>query len=393
VDKIVDNLVEEMGMKIKMKRLDTAHWLIDSQSPQLAEHPAVQEAAACLRRGETVAFPTETVYGLGANAYHSDAVRKIFAAKGRPSDNPLIVHIWHPESLEELVTVVPEAARLLMETFWPGPLTLILPSSGRVAPEVTGGLETVAVRMPSHPVAQALLKACGFPLAAPSANRSGRPSPTTAGHVLEDLKGRIAGVLDGGPVPIGTESTVVDVSKGRPVILRPGSITREELERVLGTAIPAAGLEEKQGSAPGREDSLVPRAPGMKYTHYAPKGQLWLVKGSLAEVRRRIVEEARARGCSGLRVGILTTEEGEAYYRQALAGLPVLVLPCGRRSRLETVARFLYACLRQFDAADIQVIYAESFASEGIGAAIMNRLEKASGGRFISAQGSYQSKA
>lgn len=375
-----------MGMEM-MKKRDTAHWLVDPQSPHLAEHPAIQEAAACLRRGETVAFPTETVYGLGADACQADAVRKIFAAKGRPSDNPLIVHIWHPSSLEDLVTAVPDAARLLMERFWPGPLTLVLPSSGRVAPEVTGGLATVAVRLPSHPVAQALLRACGFPLAAPSANRSGRPSPTTAGHVLEDLDGRIAGVLDGGPVPIGTESTVVDMSKDRPVILRPGSITREELERVLGTAIPVAGFEEKQGPAvSGRENPLVPRAPGMKYTHYAPQGQLWLVKGPLAGMRRRIVEEVRARQCSGLRVGILTTEEGEAYYRQELDGLPVLILPCGSRSRPETVARSLYACLRQFDAAKIQIIYAESFASEGIGTAIMNRLEKAGGGRVLSVQ-------
>ncbi len=383
----MDNVVEEMGMNMT-KSLDTIHWKIDTQQPNLAEHPAIREAAEVLRRGETVAFPTETVYGLGANAFQSEAVRKIFMAKGRPSDNPLIVHIWHPEWLGELVTDIPDAARRLMDRLWPGPLTLILPSSGRVAPEVTGGLETVAVRMPSHPVAQALLQACGFPLAAPSANRSGRPSPTTAEHVLEDLDGRIAGVLDSGPVPIGTESTVADVSGDRPAILRPGSITREVLERMLQTQVWAAGAGESQQTRHGvaRDavpDGAVPRAPGMKYTHYAPKGELWLVKGSLDAMRRRIVAEVRARGCSALRVGILTTEEGAPYYRQELAGLPVQILACGRRSQPETVARSLYACLRQFDAAGIQIIYAESVAPEGIGAAIMNRLEKASGGRII----------
>lgn len=408
----MENHVEEMGMN--MTAYETQRWIIDPGAAQLADHPAVRAAAERLRRGEVVAFPTETVYGLGANCFSSAAVRQIFAAKGRPSDNPLIVHIADEAWLRDVAQDVPETARRLMAAFWPGPLTLIFPSNGRVAPEVTGGLSTVAVRMPGHPVALALLAACGFPLAAPSANRSGRPSPTRAEHVLDDLAGRIAGVLDGGPVPIGTESTVVDVCRPRPVILRPGAITREELEEVLQqpvlTAWPeridkdggdgdrivesavgdAADTDVSAARELGFEEELgdvedVPRSPGMKYTHYAPRGELWLVCGTPEAVRRRIVAEAMARLRQGRRIGILTTEESAEAYRRELDRGPVTILPCGRRSDLASVARELYGCLRRFDDQGVEVIFAESVPTGGIGAAVMNRLEKASGGRKLMA--------
>lgn len=398
----MDNVVEEMGMNMgQTTGMDTKRWVVDPNQPPAVLRQAVQEAAQLLQQGEVVAFPTETVYGLGANCFSSEAVRKIFAAKGRPSDNPLIVHIADEAWLEDLVSDVPEAARRLMAAFWPGPLTLILPSNGRVAPEVTGGLSTVAVRMPDHPVAQALIAACGFPLAAPSANRSGRPSPTQAEHVLDDLAGRIAGVVDGGPVSIGTESTVVDVCGSNPAILRPGGITREELEAVLqqpvetvkadaALAIEPTAVAGRDTTAAGdgpadSEASYVPRSPGMKYTHYAPRGEMWLVCGTPEAMRQRIVQEATARLREGKRVGILTTEEGIGAYRQQLAGQPVILLACGRRREPASVARELYGCLRQFDAAGAGVIYAEAIPEEGIGAAVMNRLVKASGGRLLQA--------
>ncbi len=416
VDKIVDNVVEEMGMTMTKSdktghatRLETKRWVVDDRVPRLVDHPAVQEAARRLREGEVVAFPTETVYGLGANCFSPAAVQRIFAAKGRPSDNPLIVHIADEAWLNDLVRVVPETARRLMTAFWPGPLTLIFPSNGRVAPEVTAGLSTVAVRMPDHPVALALLMACGVPLAAPSANRSGRPSPTRAEHVLDDLDGRIAGVLDGGPVPIGTESTVVDVSGSRPVVLRPGAISRQALEEVLqqpvlvashSTETKEAAVENRSGpegpqppdAAPVESESVrgaggyasdVPRSPGMKYTHYAPRGQLWLVDGSPQAMCERIVREALEQLARGKRVGILTTEEHAARYQQALSGRPVVILPCGRRRDLATVARELYGCLRRFDDEAVEVIFAEAVPPVGIGEAVMNRLEKASGGRRL----------
>lgn len=233
----------------------------------------LQAAAACLRQGKTVAFPTETVYGLGADARSTEAVDAVFAAKGRPSDNPLIVHIAHRDQLHELVTEVNETAEALMSAFWPGPLTLVLPvRPGAVSPRVTAGLDTVAVRMPDHPVALPLIAAAACPVAAPSANRSGRPSPTLAAHVREDLDGRIGGIVDGGPTGVGVESTVVQASDdGTVTILRPGGITAEQLFAVAArVATDPALLAE--GSA-GDSTSPAPRSPGMKYTHYAPAGR------------------------------------------------------------------------------------------------------------------------
>lgn len=340
----------------------------------------IRRAAEVLRRGGTVAFPTETVYGLGANAWDAAAVRRIFIAKGRPSDNPLIVHVAHRRGVEEVVRAVPPEAEELMRSFWPGPLTLVLPRHPAVPDAVTGGLETVGVRMPAHPVALAFIEAAGVPVAAPSANRSGRPSPTEAGHVLEDLDGRIDLVLDAGPTGVGVESTVLDLTCRPPVLLRPGGVTLEELRSVLG--------EVAVGGPAGAAEQ--PRSPGMKYAHYAPRAPMVVVEGpvspsALAQaVWVLATEEAKA----GRRVGILATAETAPFYQQmASTRLPAgtfspLVLVVGERSRLATVAAGLFATLRRFDASGVDAIVAEGVPEEGIGLAIMNRLRKAAGYRI-----------
>jgi L-threonylcarbamoyladenylate synthase len=264
------------------------------------EQGDLQEAAALLRAGEAVAFPTETVYGLGANALDANAVDKIFRAKGRPSDNPLIVHIAHRKEVDKLAQVVPPLAERAMAHFWPGPLTVILPCTAIVPMNVTAGLDTVGIRMPDHVIAQQLIDAAGVPIAAPSANSSGRPSPTTAAHVLEDLTGKIAGVVDGGASGVGVESTVVDFTGPVPMILRPGGVTREMLEEVLGDVRIDPSLEQGVGQ---------PKSPGMKYTHYAPHGEMSLVDGPQAvAVMQGLVHKAHE---SGRKVGVLTTEEHE----------------------------------------------------------------------------------
>jgi L-threonylcarbamoyladenylate synthase len=335
------------------------------------DEKSIARAGELIRAGETVAFPTETVYGLGADATNPQAVDKIFRAKGRPSDNPLIVHIASTDELGRLVREIPAAAQRLMDAFWPGPLTLILPKKEGLPDQVTAGLDTVGVRMPRHPVALSLIEASGVPLAAPSANRSGRPSPTTAEHVLQDLDHRIAAVIDGGPAGVGVESTVVDITAPIPMILRPGGISREQLAEVVGDVVLDPAL---QGSAPG-EPVHAPKSPGMKYTHYAPRGEMWIVQenGEILSRIQSLVDRARA---EGLRVGVLTTDEHVDKYRADA------VISCGRRRDLSTVAAGLYAALRAFDQAGIERIYAESFPREGIGLAIMNRLLKAAGYRL-----------
>ncbi|MEB3750801.1 L-threonylcarbamoyladenylate synthase [Geobacillus icigianus] len=348
--------------------MKTRVWVVDNIVDKQQSYPQIREAAEWLRVGEVVAFPTETVYGLGADAANTEAVEKIFAAKGRPSDNPLIVHVATMAQAESVVAAIPPLARTLMERFWPGPLTLVLPKrKGAVSERVTAGLPTVAVRMPAHPLALALIEESGLALAAPSANRSGRPSPTTAAHVLADLNGRIAGVMDGGPTGIGVESTVLDCSQTVPTILRPGGVTKEALMEVIGHVAEAAGQEHEPGA---------PKAPGMKYTHYAPKAPLWIVAGSPAFLQR-LVEESRAEGKA---VGVLTTEEHRGQYAADI------VISCGTRRALETVARQLYDALRRFDDANVDLIYSEAFPEEGIGVALMNRLRKAAGGRVIHEQ-------
>ncbi|MBB6283080.1 L-threonylcarbamoyladenylate synthase [Geobacillus subterraneus] len=348
-----------------MKRLKTRVWVVDNVVDKQRIYPQIQEAAEWLRAGEVVAFPTETVYGLGADAANTAAVDKIFAAKGRPSDNPLIVHVANVVQVEAIVAAIPPVAKTLMERFWPGPLTLVLPKrAGTVSERVTANLPTVAVRMPDHPLALALIEASGLALAAPSANRSGKPSPTTAAHVLADLNGRIAGVIDGGPTGIGVESTVLDCSGEVPTILRPGGVTKEALSEAIGRVEEAIGIGDEQ---------TAPKAPGMKYTHYAPKAPLWIVAGP-PSLLQRLVDESRA---GGKTVGVLTTEENKSRYAADA------VMACGTRRELETVAHRLYDTLRQFDETGVDLIYSEAFPEEGIGVAIMNRLRKAAGGRVI----------
>ena len=339
-------------------------WTVDNSVETEKCYPQLQEAAQLLRENEAIAFPTETVYGLGANALSDEAVVKIFEAKGRPSDNPLIVHIGTKEQLAHIVTHIPPVAEVLMEHFWPGPLTLVLPRKEGISEKVTAGLQTVGVRMPDHPVARALIEQANVPVAAPSANQSGRPSPTLASHVYEDLQGKIAGIVDGGATGVGVESTVLDCTSDIPTILRPGGITKEQLEEVIGeVSVDPALLDETEK----------PKSPGMKYTHYAPKAPLSIVEGSRAFIQK-LVEEKQA---EGYKVGVLTTEEYSHVYKADV------VLSCGLRSDLPTVATKLYDTLRTFDDSGVDFIFSESFPSAGIGSAIMNRLTKAAGHHVI----------
>lgn len=342
----------------------------------------IREAAAALAAGGVVAFPTETVYGLGGDAGNTEAVKKIFAAKGRPSDNPLIVHLADAAGAEELAERVNDIERLLMEAFWPGPLTLVLPvKEGAVSPLVTAGLDTVAVRVPAHEVARRLIAASGKPIAAPSANRSGRPSPTLAAHVREDLDGRIDGLLDGGPTGVGLESTVVRVVGDRVHVLRPGGVTREMLREALGGRASVADGDGRSDDAPdggqAQEQAQAPRSPGVKYAHYAPRGEMLLVTGDpeamIAAVQAQ-ASEARGRG---RRVAVLACSEHAGRYEADA------VFDCGPRVRPEIAAQALYARLRECDDRELDFIVAEGYEENGIGAALMNRLRKAAGGRVL----------
>lgn len=330
----------------------------------------LKEASAVIRSGGLVAFPTETVYGLGGDATNPEASRKIYAAKGRPSDNPLIVHIADFSQLRNIVAEVPQEAEKLAKAFWPGPLTMILRKNDVVPYETTGGLDTVAIRMPSHPVARAFLQDSGCMIAAPSANTSGRPSPTTAQHVWGDLHGKIEILLDGGPVGIGIESTIVDLSEERPMILRPGFITQEMLSAVLGDVGVDPGLASENSKQP-------PKAPGMRYRHYAPKADLTLVEGTMEEVISKINALTREAQAMGKSVGVLATEENKDRY------VADHVIVIGQRQDEAEIARHLFDVLRQFDDLQVDLIYSESFVAAGVGQAIMNRLLKAAGHKRI----------
>lgn len=330
----------------------------------------LNEAAGLIRKGEVVAFPTETVYGLGGNGFMEDAVHKIYEAKGRPSDNPLILHVCDIDMVERLVKKMPPAARKSMEVFWPGPLTVILPKTEIVPGCVTGGLESVAVRMPSHQVALELIRRSGVPIAAPSANTSGRPSPTKAEHVMEDLKGKIPMILDGGAVLVGVESTIVDFTEDIPVILRPGRITKEDLEKVIGCKV-------QMNTSFRGEDNGIPKAPGMKYRHYAPKAQMTLILGerqAVVDEINRLTEKDRKQG---IRTGVIGTDETVDLY------CADEVVSVGQRKNMETVTANLYDVIRGFDHKDVDVIYSEGFEGEPLEEAVMNRLVKAAGHRII----------
>ncbi len=330
----------------------------------------LQEAARLLRAGETVAFPTETVYGLGANALDADAARKIYAAKGRPSDNPLIVHIYDRAQLEMLTDQISETAEKLMDAFWPGPLTIIFHRRPGAVPDcVTGGLDTVAVRMPNHPVALRLLRMADLPIAAPSANLSGKPSPTAVSHVEHDLSGRIAAIVSGGSCAVGVESTVLDVSGNAPVILRPGGITREQLEAVTGEPVIYA--------TPHGSTVETPRAPGMKYTHYAPEAPVYICTGTPEEIAEKI--DHRLEVHKG-RAGVMLSRQTLRLLQNADENL---VVNLGSRDDLKQIACNLFAALRYFDDSDVEAIYTEDFPAEHIGVALMNRLDKAAGSKKI----------
>ncbi|MCM1156641.1 MAG: L-threonylcarbamoyladenylate synthase [Roseburia sp.] len=331
---------------------------------------AIARAGEIIRKGGLVAFPTETVYGLGGDALNPDSSKKIYAAKGRPSDNPLIVHIYRMEDLEYIAQEIPEAARQLAKRFWPGPLTMIFKKAETVPYETTGGLDTVAVRMPSHPVAAAFIRASGGYVAAPSANRSGRPSPTSARYVIEDMQGQIEMIIDSGDVEIGLESTIIDMTEDEPAILRPGYITKEMLEEVLQSV----GEDETIMSC---SSGQAPKAPGMKYRHYAPRGELTIIDGEEARVIAYINEQAALLQKEGHKVGIIGTDATTALYRGDVCK------SAGDRREEASIARALYRILREFDDEEVTVIFSESFDTTGIGQAIMNRLLKAAGHKII----------
>ena len=325
-----------------------------------------------LRAGGLVAFPTETVYGLGADALNPEASRRIYEAKGRPSDNPLIIHISQVEDLEELAEDIPEAAYKLASVFWPGPLTMILNKKACVPQATTGGLSTVAIRLPAHKLARTLIKSSGVYVAAPSANLSGRPSPTRAEHVIQDLKGKVDVIIDGGRAALGLESTIVDLTGEIPVILRPGCITKAMLEHVLGRVqYDPAILQGKP------DENLKPKAPGMKYRHYAPEGCLTIYEGRIANVIREINRKAKELEAAGRSVGIIATCETEKEY------LYGTVKTIGSRKDEDSIAAGLYATLRDFDEEKTEYILTESFADNNLGQAIMNRLLKAAGYRVV----------
>ncbi|MDY3730928.1 MAG: L-threonylcarbamoyladenylate synthase [Candidatus Choladocola sp.] len=334
-----------------------------------------KEAAEIWENGGLVAFPTETVYGLGGNGLNKEASKKIYAAKGRPSDNPLILHIAELKQLYSLIKTENETvlarADALAKAFWPGPLTMILPKAQEVPYETTGGLDTVAVRMPSHPAARALLQASGLPIAAPSANLSGRPSPTSAGHVIEDMDGRIEMIIDGGDVGIGVESTIIDLTGETPMLLRPGFITTEMLETVLGTVQTDAAVYRQVGK------DVHPKAPGMKYRHYAPKASMILVEGTTEQVAAYINEETKKHREQGKRIGVMATDESKDMYQADV------VIPVGSRTSMDSIAHNLFRVLREFDEENVDLIYSESFDMDGCGFAVMNRLLKAAGHQVV----------
>lgn len=345
--------------------------LIEKVDARQPDHKIMVQAGNLIAAGELVAFPTETVYGLGGDALRPEAAAKIYAAKGRPSDNPLIVHIADFSDMKRVAKEVPEQAKKLADAFWPGPLTMIVWKSDAVPSATTGGMDTVAVRMPNHPVALELIRRSGCLIAAPSANTSGRPSPTEARHVAEDLSGRIAMILDGGPVGIGIESTIIDLTEKQPMILRPGYITPKMLSDVLG---------EEVVIDPGiiaADDTRKPKAPGMKYKHYAPKADMVIVDGKEPAVVAKINELTRQRRTEGKKVAVIATEETRAHYDADV------VLCIGKRSDEDAIAQHLYQILRECDDLDVEEIYSESFQTPRIGQAIMNRLLKAAGHTVI----------
>ncbi len=346
--------------------------LVEQIDKNQIDEQVIAKAGEILKSGGLVAFPTETVYGLGANALDENAAMKTYAAKGRPSDNPLIVHIAEVEDLPIVAKNVSDQAKQLIERFWPGPLTLIFEKQYIVPYGTTGGLATVAVRMPTDEIALSVIRAGGGYISAPSANTSGRPSPTSAEHVIDDLDGKIDMILDGGSVDIGVESTIVDMTVTPPMILRPGAITKEMLEEIIGeVAVDHALIDDEAAEAP--------KAPGMKYRHYAPEAQLMVVEGEMEEAVKAIRQIAYEQTRLGYKIGIIATNETIDFYTTGL------IKNIGTRSNENSIAKNLYKVLREFDEEEVDYIYSEAFTTDGLGGAIMNRLLKAAGHHTIQA--------
>ncbi len=332
------------------------------------DNEIIIELSHIIKNNGTVVFPTETVYGLGANALSDIAVAKIFAAKGRPSDNPLIVHVSNLEQLERIVEIIPEKAKVLMDKFWPGPLTLLFKKKAIISDMITGGLDTVAVRMPSSKIALKLIETCDLPLAAPSANISGKPSPTTAEHVIKDLDGKVDAIIDGGDCQFGMESTVIDVLNETPMILRPGSITLEDIAETINTVIYDPAMIH---------DTIIAKSPGQKYIHYAPKGEVYLYIGQTNDIKDAINKAAMQFINNSNKVMILGTEESIMGYKEGI------ILNLGSRTNPMEISSNLFSMLRKADELKADIILVEGIDEEGLGVAIMNRLKKASGGRII----------
>lgn len=342
-------------------KLDTKIVKIDSDN---IDYEILKEAAEIIKKGGLVVFPTETVYGLGADAFNDDACDKIFAAKGRPQDNPLIVHIHEVDSLKKLVDEVPENAKILADRFWPGPLTMIMNKNSEVPYKVTAGLETVAIRLPNNKIARELIRLSGTCIAAPSANTSGKPSPTSAAHVIDDLYGKVDMIIDGGSCSVGLESSVVDVTVDIPMVLRPGGVTIEDIKNIFG----AANYDPAIISS---DSKIVPKSPGQKYRHYSPKAEVILFKGNIDKVVETINENARNLSYNK-KVGIIATTQTKDKYNNE-------IVDCiGDRDNPVTIAANLFKALRELDKMGVDVILSETFDEDGIGKAIMNRLNKAS---------------
>jgi len=374
----IDQSGSSKSRRIGKKINGTLLLKVDAKKPEITK---MRIAADAIRRGGLVAFPTETVYGLGADAFNPKAVKKIFVAKNRPPDNPIIVHVANKEDIYRLASEVPNSAEKLMSEFWPGPLTLILKRS-RLVPDITVvGLDTIAVRMPDNRIALALIRESGTPIAAPSANLAGKPSPTEAQHVINDLAGRIDIVLDAGPTKIGVESTVVDMTAHTPLILRPGGTPYEKLKKVLGKVDihPIAAANRKA-------HITAARSPGMKHRHYAPNAEMIAVEGEFDKVVRRVQELAALYKRDGKNVGILATDESHSYYKADV------VKSLGSRDDVATIAKSLFRLLREFDKEKIDIIIAEGITPKGLGLAVMNRLRRASNFNIIRASKSSTAK-
>ncbi len=350
--------------------METVVEIIDEKNLDDTARLVLKKAGDIIKDGGLVAFPTETVYGLGGDALNPESSRKIYAAKGRPSDNPLIVHVADMESIKSIVENIPDAAYKLAERYWPGPLTMIMNKSDKVPYETTGGLDTVAIRMPSNLIAAELIRQSGGYIAAPSANLSGRPSPTQARYCIEDLDGRVEMIIDGGAVGIGLESTIIDLTSDEPMILRPGYITEKDLKEILGDV----GVDKTILDGNSKER---PKAPGMKYRHYAPKGDLTIVEGDPEMVSEYINKELEKARSLGHKTGVIATRERESSYDADVVKI------AGSRDDEEEIARNLFTILREFDDENVELMFSESFDTTGIGQAIMNRLLKAAGHKVI----------